>query len=135
VAEASSFADDEILDVPGRPRVIYAPGHAAGNAALSLEDREALVVGDTLATISLESGETRPQLPPRFMNDDHDRALASLQKIELVTARRVLPGHGLPWREAHSMPSSWPGKAQAGQVEHHGLPRLACSASVKDESP
>ena len=41
--------------------------------------------------------ECRPHLPPRFMNDDHDEALASLQKIELVKARWVLPGHGLPW--------------------------------------
>jgi glyoxylase-like metal-dependent hydrolase (beta-lactamase superfamily II) len=97
VAEASSFADDEVLDVPGRPRVIHTPGHTAGNAALSLEDRKALLVGDTLATISLVSAESGPHLPPRFMNEDHDRALASLQKIELVKARWVLPGHGLPW--------------------------------------
>jgi len=97
VAEASGFADEEILDVPGRPRVIHTPGHTAGNAALSLEDREALVVGDTLGTVGLLSGETGPRLPPRFMNHDHDQALASLQKIELVKARWVLPGHGLPW--------------------------------------
>jgi glyoxylase-like metal-dependent hydrolase (beta-lactamase superfamily II) len=97
VAEASSFADEEVLDVPGRPRVIHTPGHTAGNAAISLEDREALIVGDTLATIDLASGESGPRLCPRFVNDDHDRALASLQKIEPVKARWVLPGHGLPW--------------------------------------
>lgn len=97
VAEASGFADEEVLDVPGRPRVIHTPGHTAGNAALSLEDRDVLVVGDTLATLSLVSAEARPQLSPRFMNDDHEQALASLQKIELVKARWILPGHGLPW--------------------------------------
>jgi glyoxylase-like metal-dependent hydrolase (beta-lactamase superfamily II) len=31
------------------------------------------------------------------MNDDHEQALASLEKIELVKARWVLPCHGLPW--------------------------------------
>jgi flavorubredoxin len=31
------------------------------------------------------------------MNEEHDRALASLEKIEPVTARWVLPAHGLPW--------------------------------------
>ena len=31
VAEASGFADEEVLDVPGRPRVIHTPGHTAGN--------------------------------------------------------------------------------------------------------
>lgn len=97
VAEASSFADEEVLDVPGRPRVIHTPGHTAGNAAISLEDREVLIVGDALATIDLVSGELGPRLLPRFTNDDHELALASLQKIEQVKARWVLPGHGLPW--------------------------------------
>ena len=97
VAEASSFADEEVLDVPGRPRVIHAPGHTAGNVALSLEDRGVLFVGDTLATMGLVSGESGPQLLPRFMNDDHELALASLHKIELVKAGWVLPAHGLPW--------------------------------------
>ena len=91
VAEASGFADEEVLDVPGRPRVIHTPGHTAGNAALSLADREVLIVGDTLATLSLSHGESGPQLLPRFMNEDHDRALASLEKIEPVKARWVLP--------------------------------------------
>jgi glyoxylase-like metal-dependent hydrolase (beta-lactamase superfamily II) len=97
VAEASGFADEEVLDVPGHPRVIHTPGHTAGHVALSLEDREALIVGDMLATIDLTSDISGPHLPPRFMDDDHEQGLASLQKIELVKARWVLPAHGLPW--------------------------------------
>ena len=96
VAEASSFVDEEVLDVPGRLRVIHTPGHTAGNAAISL-DRDVLIVGDALATIDLVSGESGPRLLPRFVNEDHELALASLQKIEPVKARWVLPGHGLPW--------------------------------------
>src|ERR1700744_2389858 len=56
VAEASGFADGEVLDVPGRPRVIHTPGHTAGNAALALPDREVLIAGDALATLSLLHG-------------------------------------------------------------------------------
>jgi glyoxylase-like metal-dependent hydrolase (beta-lactamase superfamily II) len=97
VTQASSFADGEVIDVPGRPRVIHTPGHTAGHAALSLDDREALLVGDLLATIDLVSRGSGPHLPPRFMNDDHEQALASLQKIEQIKARRILPAHGLPW--------------------------------------
>lgn len=97
VAEASSFTDEEVLDVPGRPRVIHMPGHTAGNAALSLEDREVLMVGDALVTLDLVTGESGPQPYPRFGNDDHEQSLASLQKIEPVKARWILPGHGLPW--------------------------------------
>ena len=84
VAEASGFADEEVLDVPGRPRVIHTPGHTAGNAALSLADCDVLIVGDTLATLSLSHGDSGPQLLPQFVNEDHDRALASLEKIEPV---------------------------------------------------
>jgi glyoxylase-like metal-dependent hydrolase (beta-lactamase superfamily II) len=84
--------------VPGRPRVIHTPGHTPGNAALSLAGRDVLIVGDTLATLSLTRGESGPQLLPAFMNEDHGRALASLEKIEPVQARWVLPGHGLPWQ-------------------------------------
>lgn len=97
VVQASGFADGEVLDVPGRPRVIHVPGHTPGHAAISLEDREVLIVGDALATIDLVTGETGPRLLPRFTNDDHDLALASLQRIEPVHARWVLPGHGRPW--------------------------------------
>jgi glyoxylase-like metal-dependent hydrolase (beta-lactamase superfamily II) len=97
VVEASSFMDEEVLDVPGRPRVVHTPGHTAGNAAISLQDRDVLIVGDALATIDFVSGESGPRLLPSFMNDDYERALASLQKIEPLRASWVLPGHGLPW--------------------------------------
>jgi glyoxylase-like metal-dependent hydrolase (beta-lactamase superfamily II) len=97
VAEASGFAGDEVLDVPGRPRVIHTPGHTAGNTALHLPGRDVLIAGDTLATLSLSHGQPGPQLLPRYMNQDHDQALASLENIEPVNARWVLPAHGLPW--------------------------------------
>jgi glyoxylase-like metal-dependent hydrolase (beta-lactamase superfamily II) len=97
VVEASTLTDEEVLDVPGRPRVIHTPGHTAGHAAISLEDREVLIVADGLATIDLVSGETGPRLLPRFTNEDHELAVASLRRIEPVKARWVLPGHGAPW--------------------------------------
>ena len=67
------------------------------------------------------------------MNDDHDQALASLRKIELVKARWVLPGHGLPWGgepaagrpagQADGSPDKLNDPAPPGQLQ------LACSAS------
>lgn len=97
VVEATSFADGEVLDVPGRPRVIHTPGHTAGSAAMSLEASRVLVVGDALATIDLVSGDSGPRLLPSFTNDDPELALASLRTIEALQAEWVLPGHGPPW--------------------------------------
>lgn len=65
---------------------------------MCLADREVLIVGDALATIDLVSGESGPRLLPPFANDDYDLALASLDKVEPVNARWILPGHGLPWQ-------------------------------------
>lgn len=96
IVQASTFGDGDVLDLPGRPRVIHTPGHTAGSAAMTL-DCDVLIVGDALATIDLVSGESGPRLLPRFANDDHALALTSLQRIELVKAGWVLPGHGLPW--------------------------------------
>jgi glyoxylase-like metal-dependent hydrolase (beta-lactamase superfamily II) len=116
--EALGFADQEVLDVPGRPRVIHVPGHTAGNTALSLDDREVLIVGDTLSTLSLSRGEeSEPQLLPPCMNEDHDRALASLEKIELINASWSCPLTVFRGREVRSRPSSWPGRSRPGQGE------------------
>lgn len=52
VAEASGFADDDVLDVPGRPRVIHTPGHTAGNVALNLAGRDVLIVVHTCHTVA-----------------------------------------------------------------------------------
>ena len=46
IREVSSFADGELLEVPGRPRVVHAPGHTPGSAALLLEGRRVLLTGD-----------------------------------------------------------------------------------------
>jgi glyoxylase-like metal-dependent hydrolase (beta-lactamase superfamily II) len=98
VVEASTFVDNEILDVPGRPCVIHTPGHTAGHAAISLEDRDILMVGDALATIDIPTSEPGPRLMPPYMNDNYQAALESLQRIQDVRANWVLPAHGMPWR-------------------------------------
>jgi hypothetical protein len=65
---------------------------------ISLEERDVLIVGDTLATLDLASGEAGPRLLPRFMYEDHEQALASLGQVEPVKAGWVRPSHGLPWQ-------------------------------------
>ena len=62
IAQLDELADGEILDVPGSPRVVHAPGHTAGSCALFLEDHSILFSGDALVTLDMTHGRTGPQI-------------------------------------------------------------------------
>ena len=98
VASLKTFADGEMLDVPGSPRVIHVPGHTTGQCALLLESRRLLFSADALVTYDLLSGKPGPAVAPDFVNVDSRQALESLSAIEHIDASIVLPGHGDPWR-------------------------------------
>ena len=95
ILEVGTFADGEVLDVPGRPRVIHVPGHSEGSAALHVPARGAIFVGDAFVTLDALSGATGPRISP--FNADRERAFASLTRLDGVEAQLVLPGHGQPW--------------------------------------
>ncbi|WP_370327093.1 MBL fold metallo-hydrolase [Euzebya sp.] len=97
--EVTTFADGEVVDVPGRPVAVHTPGHTSGHAGFHLPDRGVLVTGDALTTVDVWDHRRRgPQtLRPAF-NHDHERALASLERYAALAADVVLPGHGRPYR-------------------------------------
>jgi glyoxylase-like metal-dependent hydrolase (beta-lactamase superfamily II) len=97
VTDAETFADGDVLDVPGRPRVVHAPGHTDGHCALVFEDRGALFVGDALCTWQPLSGERGPRLMPKQFDVSYAQARESLGRIERLDAEILLPGHGDPW--------------------------------------
>lgn len=97
IHEVSTFGDDETLDVPGRPRVVHAPGHTEGSCALLLESRRALVTGDVMSTVNPLTGRTGPQIHPDALNRDSELALRSLDHLTGLPADVLLPGHGDPW--------------------------------------
>jgi glyoxylase-like metal-dependent hydrolase (beta-lactamase superfamily II) len=97
VREVSAFSDGQTLDVPGKPRVVHAPGHTDGSAALLLETRGIMFIGDVLCTWNAYTGRTGPQIMPSGLNADTPRALASLAKLDGIKAAMLLPGHGDPW--------------------------------------
>jgi glyoxylase-like metal-dependent hydrolase (beta-lactamase superfamily II) len=99
IHEVSTFVDGETLDVPGRPRVVHAPGHTDGSCAILLGGRRALVTGDVLATRNPLTGRTGPQIAPDGLNRDSDLALRSLDALASLPADLVLPGHGEPWTD------------------------------------
>ena len=98
VRDVRPLDDGAVVDVPGRPRFIHAPGHTDGGMFL-LEDRGVLFSGDVLVTLDPFSGATGPQTLPAFDNIDHEQAVAALDLAGRTGADVVLPGHGEPWRE------------------------------------
>lgn len=98
VAALDELADGEVLDVPGSPRVVHAPGHTAGSCALLLEDRSLLFTGDALVTLDMTRGHTGPRIIRGPQTEDARLALESLDVLAATRAETVLPGHGEPWR-------------------------------------
>ena len=95
VAEVGTFEDGDVLDLPGRPRIIHLPGHTPGSVAIHAPTVDAVFVGDALTTGHVLTGERGPQPAPFTI--DPPEALASLDRLAEVTATWVLPGHGAPW--------------------------------------
>lgn len=95
ILEVSTFGDGATLDVPGSPRVILVPGHTPGSAVLHVPLRDALFVGDALATYAVTTGQRGPQVAP--FTADATQAVASLDRLNGVEAAWLLPGHGPAW--------------------------------------
>ena len=96
VGSVDTVADGDVLDAPGRPRVLHTPGHTPGHCAFLVEDRSVLFSGDALVTLDNVTGRRGPQ--PIRWNDDDAQAAASYERLRTVDAGVVLPGHGEPWR-------------------------------------
>ncbi|WP_225755136.1 MBL fold metallo-hydrolase [Actinotalea sp. Marseille-Q4924] len=94
VREVQEVADGDVLDLPGRPRVVALPGHSPGSVAVHVPAVDAVMVGDALTTRHVLTGRTGAQAAP--FTDDPAQALASLDRLRALDARWVLPGHGAP---------------------------------------
>ncbi len=98
IAQARTFADGDILDVPGKPHVLHAPGHTPGEVAFYLPERNVLISGDTLVTRNLMTGKLGgPQVTDPLLNDDDKAARRSLDRLREIGRVTMLPGHGNPW--------------------------------------
>lgn len=86
------------LEVPGRPNVVFSPGHTYGHCALHLPERDALLSGDALVTFNPYTAQTGCQVVSGAATADMKMALASLGPLAETGAGTVLPGHGAPWR-------------------------------------
>ncbi|CAN5838404.1 MBL fold metallo-hydrolase [soil metagenome] len=94
-AEVQTFDDGAVLDLPGRPEIVHIPGHTPGSVAIWVPSLSALFVGDALTTGNVLTGERGPGPAPFTL--DLEQAMASLQRLEGVPAKWLLPGHGASW--------------------------------------
>ncbi|HZQ81605.1 MAG TPA: MBL fold metallo-hydrolase [Gaiellaceae bacterium] len=94
VREVTTYADGEELPVPGRPRVVFTPGHSDGHSALLAAG--VLFAGDALCTLNVLTGKRGPQVMPRPFNRSTAQALASLDRLVDSGASLLAPGHGDP---------------------------------------
>jgi glyoxylase-like metal-dependent hydrolase (beta-lactamase superfamily II) len=99
IAEVSTFAGDEPLDVPGRPRPIHTPGHSNGHVAFHFADRGVLMTGDAMCTWNPLTGRPGPQIMPAGLAVSSAAEMESLGRLEGVEAGLLLPGHGEPWTD------------------------------------
>ncbi|MFD7733935.1 MBL fold metallo-hydrolase [Kitasatospora phosalacinea] len=95
--EVKEIADGDVLDLPGRPRIVSLPGHSPGSVAVHVPAVDAVFVGDGLTTRHVLTGSHGPQPAP--FTDDPSGALDSLDRLAGIEATWVLPGHGTPWNQ------------------------------------
>ena len=98
ITKLQPFADGDVLDVPGRPRVLHTPGHTPGEVVFMLDNRRTLISGDTLVTRNLLTGEHgQPQLTGPVLDGNPKQANRSLDLLRELGQVTMLPGHGKPW--------------------------------------
>jgi glyoxylase-like metal-dependent hydrolase (beta-lactamase superfamily II) len=95
VSDVATFADGDVLDVPGSPRIVHVPGHTPGSVAVHVPAVDALFLGDAMTTRNVLTGAEGPKPAPFTL--DPAQARTSLDRIEAVDATWVLPGHGPAW--------------------------------------
>ena len=94
ISELTPVSDGEVLDLPGKPRVVWMPGHTMGSCAFLFEGLATLFSGDALVTMADRDGTVRCLASPSAFDDDPAMALESVDRLADVQAGLILPGHG-----------------------------------------
>ena len=97
VEQVSELPGSGMLDLPGRPEVVFTPGHTFGHCGLLLRQQETVLTGDAIVTLDPYKGIRGAQIVAGAATADSAQALASLDAIRATGARVLLPGHGEPW--------------------------------------
>jgi glyoxylase-like metal-dependent hydrolase (beta-lactamase superfamily II) len=100
VSSFERVADGQVLEnVPGKPRIVFTPGHTRGHCAVHMPERDVVFPGDAWVTRDPYTGRRGPRLVARSATNDVEQNLKSLAALEKIDAGIALTGHGPPWRE------------------------------------
>jgi glyoxylase-like metal-dependent hydrolase (beta-lactamase superfamily II) len=97
--QLQTYQAGQQLDVPGRPRVLFTPGHTHGHCSLHFPTRGALIAGDALVTFNPYTGRSGPQIVAGAATANSAQSLDSLDVLRATGAATILPGHGETWRQ------------------------------------
>ncbi len=98
LTKVQTVEDGQVLDIPGRPRIIHTPGHTDGEISLLMEGRKAIITGDTIVTRNLLTGELGdPQIVNPILTHDYKQAYRTLDLLREIGEVTMLSGHGTPW--------------------------------------
>ena len=98
LTKVETVVDGQILDVPGRPKILHTPGHTDGEISLLLESRNVIITGDTIVTRNLLTGEVgQPQIVNPILTNNYKQAIRSLDLLKEIGDVTILSGHGIAW--------------------------------------
>lgn len=90
--------DGDVLDIPGKPKILHTPGHTRGEICLLLEGRKVLLAGDTMITRDLLTGVYGdPQVANPWLSENFKENIRSLDLLRELGRVTMLTGHGRPW--------------------------------------
>jgi glyoxylase-like metal-dependent hydrolase (beta-lactamase superfamily II) len=99
VEQVQPYEQGATLDVPGRPQVVFTPGHTHGHCSLHFPDRGTVIAGDAFVTLNPYTGHRGPQIVAGAATADSAEALRSLAALAATGAQTALTGHGPAWTD------------------------------------
>jgi glyoxylase-like metal-dependent hydrolase (beta-lactamase superfamily II) len=97
VTQVSTYGSSGSLDVPGRPEIVFTPGHTHGHCALHFPDRGAVIAGDAFVMYDPYTGRRGPCLVAGAATADSRKDANTLERLAQTGAQIALTGHGEPW--------------------------------------
>ncbi len=96
IGAVTTYRDNDTLDVPGHPTVVFTPGHTYGHCSLHLPDRETVIAGDAIVQTDPYTQTPGPRMVCRAATANVEQNRRSLDRLADLSAGTVLTGHGHP---------------------------------------